>query len=57
MSKQLVLTFQSDTYQRAGQQFDNNPFASSLYCLGTHGRVKTQGPLSVTATICSKCAE
>ncbi len=57
MSKQLVLTFQSDTYQGTGQQFDHNSFGGSLNCLATHGRVKTQGPLSVTATICSKCAE
>ncbi len=61
MSKQLMLTFQSDTYQSAWQQFDHDSFRGPLFTTlparFIHGRVKTQGPFSVTATICSKCAE
>ena len=38
-------------HHRARQQLDHN-------CIHRgHGRVKTHGPLDVTATQCSKCAD
>ena len=51
MSDQLMLSFQSDTHERAGQQLDHDGLSTTLL---VHGRVSTQGPFSVTATICSK---
>jgi len=38
-------------HDRARQQLHNH----GLY--GSHGRVNTHGPLDVTATQCSKCAD
>jgi hypothetical protein len=68
MSHNLVLTFQPHSNQRTGQQLHHDAFRRSLFASGavfhaqfqnrrsakTYGLDNTQGPLSVTATMCSK---
>lgn len=48
-----ILILQLHSYHGIRQKLDDLAFDRHL----THGRVKTHGPLSVTATQCSKCAE